>query len=80
MHAARDLDLRQSVFTGPLRLVGAYIDGDLVCSGAQLAEQGAESNALTAYRMTVGGQVLLNKVTAARAGSHPHCLPISKGS
>ena len=69
MLTARQVDLSGSIlWGGPLSLQCANINGELICSGAELNGVDDDGNALVAGGMTVGGSVLLDdRFTAAGA-------------
>jgi hypothetical protein len=69
MLTARQVDLSRSVlWGGPLSLQCADINGELICSGAELNGIDGDLNSLVAGGMTVGGSVLLDdQFTAAGA-------------
>jgi hypothetical protein len=57
---ARELDLSGSTLTGPLRLPGADIAGQLSCRGAQLTGHDDNGDALAADGMKAGRNVVLD--------------------
>jgi hypothetical protein len=62
------LSLASSTFAHPVHLLGAGIDGQLSCRGAQLQGSDANGDALVADRLKVGGDVFLDEwFTAAGA-------------
>jgi hypothetical protein len=61
MLIARELDLRDSTFTGPLKLRGAEIAGQLSCRGVRLAGADSDGYALVADRLKVGGNMFLDR-------------------
>jgi len=69
MLTARQVDLSRSIlWGGPLSLQCADINGELICSGAELNGLDGDLNSLVAGGMTVGGSVLLDdQFTAAGA-------------
>jgi hypothetical protein len=68
MLSAKELDLSSSTLTGPVRLIGAKITGQLNCSGTTLNGTDGERNALVADLLKADGGVLLRKgFTAAGA-------------
>jgi hypothetical protein len=69
MLTARQVDLSRSIlWGGPLSLQCADINGELICSGAELNGVDGDLNSLVAGGMTVGGSVLLDdRFTAAGA-------------
>jgi len=69
MLTARQVDLSRSIlWSGPLSLQCADINGELICSGAELNGIDSDRNSLVAGGMTVGGSVLLDdRFTAAGA-------------
>jgi hypothetical protein len=64
MLTARELDLSNSTFTGPLQLLVAHIVGQLNCRGAWLAGHDSEGNALNADRLKAGAVYLSEGFTA----------------
>jgi hypothetical protein len=69
MLTARQVDLSCSILcSGPLSLQCANINGELICSGAELNGTDGDLNSLVAGGMKVGGSVLLDdRFTAAGA-------------
>ena len=67
----KHLDLSCSTFTGALRLPGADIAGNLICSGTQLNGARSDGLALEADRMKVGGGVFLDGWTTADGTVQP---------
>jgi hypothetical protein len=63
----RELDLRGTTFTGPVRLLGAGITSQLSMRGAQLTGADQDGTALAADGLKIGGNVLLETFTAAGA-------------
>jgi hypothetical protein len=61
MLSARDLDLSGSTLTGPVRLLGADIAGQLDCRGAKLTGKDKDGYALDADLMKVGAGVGLHE-------------------
>ena len=55
----KELDLAESIFTGPVRLPDADITGQLTCRGTQLTGADDNGNALIAERMRVRGRIFL---------------------
>ena len=56
----RKFDLTSTTFTGPVRLPGANITARLIMRGAQLTGSDEAGDALNAYEIKVGGDVLLD--------------------
>jgi hypothetical protein len=63
----KELNLRESVFEGVIRLSGADIAGRLICAGALLTGKNRDGSALVADGMKVGRDAYFDQVTAAGA-------------
>jgi hypothetical protein len=57
---AKDLGIKGSTLTGPLRLPDADITGQLTCRASKLTGTDNDGNALAAWRVRVGGDVFLD--------------------
>ena len=66
--SAREVNLKGSTLTGPLQVQGAEITGQLNCRDAKLTGQDEDGQALVAFRMKLGADLLLDeKFTASGA-------------
>lgn len=61
LHVEGGLFLRNSVFTGAVRLLGVQVNGNVTCNGATFTHKGTD--AFNADRIVVNGNLFLNGVT-----------------
>jgi hypothetical protein len=64
----KEVDLRASTFTGPIRIFGADIAGQLICRGAKLNGRDDSGQTLVADGLKVGDRVFLDKGFTAAGG------------